>query len=373
MANRERVMQLFTDLVSLNSPSKQERKVADYLKSKLESLGFEVEEDDAGAKIGGDAGNIIAFKKGSVPNAQPIFLCCHMDTVEPTEGIRLKIEDGKVMTDGSTILGADDKAGIAGVIEGLECIVESNAQHGDVQVIFNVSEEIGLLGAKALDHTKIRADLGYVFDTERPVAGITVSAPSHENIIVNIVGKAAHAGMAPEKGVSAIVAASRAIARMKLGRIDHETTANVGVIEGGKARNIVPDLVTVKAEARSRSEEKLVQMVEHVRELFESEARKIGAQTEIDNTREYTSYRFSEEDDVVKLAVNACKRIGIDPVFLEGGGGSDANVFNSAGIPTVVIGVGYENAHSSAEQISIDDLVTAAQYAAELVLAAAEG
>lgn len=373
MADRQRVTDLFVKLAGISSPSRHERGVADLVKSKLQSLGFEVEEDDSGAKIDGDAGNIIAFKNGSVPHARRIFLCCHMDTVDATDNLHLNVEDGEIRTDGSTILGADDKAGIAAVIEGLESVIESGKPHGDIQVLFDVSEEVGLLGAKAMDHSKIRADMGYVFDTERPVAGITISAPSHESIFVTVTGKAAHAGIAPEKGVSAIVAASRAIAKMKLGRIDEETTTNVGVIEGGKARNIVPEKVVVKAEARSRAEHKLVEAVEHMRELFESEAEKIGARAEVVCSREYTSYRFSESDEVVKLAMAASRRIGIEPVFIEGGGGSDANVFNSAGIPTVVVGVGYEGAHSSSEHIAIDDLVKASEFASALVLTAAEG
>lgn len=372
MVQRDRIRQLFLDLVNISSPSRRERGVADYVKAKLESLGFDVREDDAGAKIDGDAGNIIGFRKGSVPGAVPIFLCCHMDTADSTDKLQVVEEDGEIRTDGTTILGADDKAGIAAVIEGVQSVIESGAPHGDIEIFFDVSEEIGLLGAKAVDHSKIGAKMGYVLDTEKPVAGITISAPSHETLLVEIRGRAAHAGIAPEKGVSAIVAASRAIARMNLGRIDDETTANVGIIEGGKARNIVPDRVTIKAEARSRNEDKLVAQVEHMKQVFEEEAAAMGAEAIVNAQREYSTYRFSESDDVVKLAVRACKRIGIGPVFLEGGGGSDANVFNVAGIPAVVIGVGYEGAHAVSERISLDDLVKSAEYASALVLAAAD-
>jgi len=371
MVNKDRVRELFLDLARINSPSKQERAVADYVKAKLLALGLEVEEDDAGSKIGGNAGNVIAFARGNVAGARGIFFCCHMDTVEPTAKLSI-IEDGDtIKSDGTTILGADDKAGIAAVIEGIQSIIESGVPHGDVQILFDVSEEIGLLGANAMDRSKIRVDFGYVFDTHRPVAGITVSAPSHETLHVEIHGVAAHAGIAPEKGVSAILAASNAISRMKLGRIDDETTANIGIITGGKARNIVPDLVTIKAEARSRNEEKLVAQVRHMRRLFEEEARRIGAKAVVETQREYSAFRWSEDDDVVKLAAAASRRIGIEPSYHDGGGGSDANVFNAAGVPCVVIGVGYDNPHAGNECLVVDDLVTAARYAEALVLTAA--
>ncbi len=372
MADKNRVTQLFVDLANINSPSKHERGVVDYVKKKLASLGFDVEEDGAGSKIGGNAGNVIAFMKGSAPGARSIFLNCHMDTVEPTDRLDVVVDDdGTIHSDGGTILGADDKAGIAAVIEGVESLLESGRAHGDIQVIFDVSEEIGLLGAKSLDPSKIKGELGYVFDTHRPVAGITVSAPSHETLSVEIHGTAAHAGIAPEKGVSAIIAASNAISKMTLGRIDDETTANIGVITGGKARNIIPDLVTIKAEARSRNEQKLVAQVEHMKRLFEQEAEKIGAKAVVNTQREYTAFRWTPEDDVVKLAAEASARIGIEPSYHDGGGGSDANVFNAAGIPCVVIGVGYDNPHATNEFITIDDLTKAAEYAEALILTAA--
>ena len=372
MVNKERVKKLFLDLARINGPSKQEREVADFVKAKLTLLGLQVEEDDTGSRIGGSAGNVLAFARGNVPGAKAIFLSCHMDTIEPTAQLAPMVDDESIHSDGTTILGADDRAGMAAVIEGVQSLVEDSTAHGDVQVLFSVSEEVGLCGAKSMDHSKIRARIGYVFDTQKPVAGITIAAPSHENMSVEITGKAAHAGIAPEKGVNAIVAASRAIARMKLGRIDDETTANVGVISGGKARNIVPDQVSVSAEARSRNERKLVAQVEHMRRTFEEEAAAMGAEAKVDSVRGYSSYRFTEADEVVKVAMRASRRIGIEPYFEEGGGGSDANVFNSAGISAVVVGVGFDNAHTSMESIGLDDLAKAAEFAEALILAASE-
>jgi len=362
---------MFLDLVHINSPSKEERGVADYVKAKLSKLGLEVEEDDAGAGIDGNSGNVIAFLKGNVEGATPIFLSCHMDTVEPTENLKVVEENGVIKTDGTTILGADDKSGIAAVIEGIADVLERGVPHGDVQVLFSISEETGLRGARALVQKNIRAKMGYVFDTEKPVAGITVSAPTHDLISVEIHGVASHAGIAPEKGVSAIIAASNAISKMKIGRIDAETTANIGYIEGGKARNIVPEYVRISAEARSRNNEKLDEQVKHMKDVFESEAEKIGARAEVKSVRQYLTYRFTENDPVIKLAMKASEKIGIEPVFLEGGGGSDANIYNANGIPAVVVGAGYEGAHSSTEHIAVADLAKAAEFVTALIETAA--
>lgn len=373
MIDAERAKRTFLDLVHINSPSRSERGVADYVKVKLASLGFDVDEDDAGAKIDGNAGNVIAFLKGTVEGATPIFLSCHMDTVEPTESINVVFDGDLIKTDGSSILGADDKAGIASVIEGITDVLERGVPRGDVQVLFSISEEVGLRGARELDHSKIRGKMGYVFDTERPVAGLTISAPTHDSLAIEIHGTATHAGIAPEKGVSAIVAASNAISKMKLGRIDAETSANVGKIEGGKARNIIPDLVTIGAEARSRNNEKLDEQIRHMTTLFEEEAAKLGAKAVVTHFRQYSTYRWTEADEVVKLGMAASRRIGVEPVFLEGGGGSDANIYNSVGIPSLVVGAGYSGAHSRTEEISVTDLAKAAEFAAALIECAAEG
>ena len=371
MANKDRLTRVFLDLLSINSPSRNERGVADYVKAKFAGLGFEVEEDDAASQVEGTAGNIIAFKRGTVAGSKGIFFSCHMDTVEPTEGLKVVVEDGVIRSDGTTILGADDKAGIAAVIEGIESVLESGAPYGDIRVLLDVCEENGLLGAKTMDLSKVQGCVGYVFDSGMPTAGIVVSAPSHENMSIEITGRAAHAGIAPEEGVSAIIAASNAISRMNLGRIDEETTANVGVIQGGKARNIIPDKVNIRAEARSRSEDKLVAQVRHIKACFEEEAAKVGAVAVMESVREYTAFCWTENDAVVKLAAEACRRIGIAPRLVDGGGGSDANVFNLHGLPSVVVGVGYQSPHSPAERIAVEDLVTSAEYARALIEVAA--
>jgi tripeptide aminopeptidase len=374
MINQERLLQTFLDLVKINSPSKHERGVVDYLVPKLATLGFEVKEDAAGEKIGGNTGNLIATKVGSSNNGVKIFLSAHMDTVEPTEGLEPCItKDGLIISGGKTILGADCKAGIAAILEAVRVAIEKNVPFRGMQILFSVAEEIGLMGAKEIDPKDIKADVGYVFDTEKPVAGVVVSAPSHENLLVKVIGKAAHAGIHPEGGINAIVAASKAIANMKLGRIDEETTANIGVINGGKARNIVPDEVVIRAEARSRNNAKLDAQVEHMVHTFRNAANEMGADIDIEAKREYMTYRWTLEDAPVELAMKAGEAIGIKPELVEGGGGSDANVFNLKGVPAVVIGVGYEGAHSRDERIAIADMVKASEFALALISESGKG
>ena len=372
MANEQRLRETFIELLRINNPSKCERELADCVKSRLSALGFDVTEDAAGSKIGGNTGNIIARKSGSVPGATSVLFSAHIDTVEPTVDLSIVMDGDTIRSDGTTILGADDKAGVAAIIEGVTSVVERGIDHGGIVLIFDVAEEIGLLGAKLVDLDAVRADVGYVLDTHGAAGGITVSAPSHENLTIEITGKAAHAGIEPEKGVSAIVAASNAISRMKLGRIDEETTANVGQIEGGKARNIIPERVVVRAEARSRSEEKLAAQVSHMRSLFEEEAARIGAQALIEVQREYSGFRWTAEDPVVRLAVLAAQRAGITPSFEDGGGGSDANVFNTKGVPSVLLSVGYYGPHGSSESVNMTELASAADVVCALIKTAAE-
>jgi tripeptide aminopeptidase len=364
----ERLLDLFLNLVKINSPSLDERRVADFILPRFEAMGYEVREDAAAAEIGGNTGNLYAYRKGSSPNGVRITLSAHIDTVQPTDRLKPVIsEDGIIKSDGTTILGADDKAGVAAIIEGLLAVEEESIPFNSIQVIFDVGEEIGLLGAKLVPKEAVLGDFVYVLDTEKPVASIVVAGPSHENIKAVFTGKASHAGMKPEAGVNAIVAASKAIAGMKIGRIDFETTANVGVIRGGVARNIVPDHVEVLAEARSRNEEKLVAQRQHMLEAFHQGAAEVGAAIELKVQREYNSFRWHEGDPIIRLAAAAAESIGITPELIEAGGGSDANIYNEIGIPTVLIGVGYESPHATSEEIAIADLTKCAEFVVALV------
>ncbi len=370
MIDRERLLRSFLDLLHINSPSRQEGDVAAYASRALREMGFEVRQDEAAHPLGGQTGNIVATLPGSAAGAPRILLCAHMDTVQPTDGIRVIREDGVIRQEGAAVLGADDKAGIAAILEGVRSALESGEKLGQVQVLLLICEEIGLLGSKHLDMSLVQSDFGYVFDSGKPVGHLVSEAPSHDNIAVQMTGRAAHAGVCPEEGASAILAAALAISRIPLGRIDHETTANVGVISGGSARNIVPERCEVKAEARSRDEAKLERQVTLMRQAFEEAARETGCTAQIEVSRQYLGYRHSREAPLVRLALRAAEEAGLEMDLLPHGGGSDCNILNEKGLPCAVVGVGYDRIHTPEESISEDDLARCAGLVRALALAA---
>lgn len=362
----------FLELVQINTPTGQEAPVADRLEAELRGLGFDTSRDRAGDAIGGNAGNLFAFKKGTLPRAPSIMLNAHMDTVQPTEGLVPIVEGGWIKSSGDTILGADDKAGVAAIMEGVRSLIDEGDDHGDLEVVFTIAEEVGLLGARNMDFSKVRSKLAYVFDSGPPAGCIVQSAPTHEVFHVTFRGVASHAAVAPERGVNAIMAAAKAIERMELGRLDERTTCNVGVIHGGSATNIVPDLVRVDAEARSRDPETLERVVREMTAAFEAGAAEVGAEVEIEVDRHYMGYEIPEDDELVRWAQEAAGTIGFVPVIRHGAGGSDANIFNAKGLKALVIGVGYYDPHGVTERIEIADMVRAAEMARALVLRVAQ-
>ncbi|MCK8824752.1 M20/M25/M40 family metallo-hydrolase [Fuchsiella alkaliacetigena] len=364
MIKQADILKRFLELVQIDSESKAERQIADKLKQELKELGLEVSEDQAGKKIGGNAGNIIAKLKGRNSELPTLLLTAHMDTVTPGQGIEPVIKDGVIYSSGDTILGADDKAGITAIMTVLETILaeENDLEYGNLEVVFTVCEEIGLLGAKNLDYSQLAADYGIVLDTNGEVGSVVIEGPAQNKIEAVINGEAAHAGVNPEEGVNAIKVASIALSNMNLGRIDEETTANIGVIEGGEATNIVPDIVKLEGEARSRDEAKLAAQTEHMLEILESSTQKLAAEIDINTERMYSAFELSKEEPLVKLILRAAERIEIEPKLIAGGGGSDANILNSNGIPAVNLSLGTNDVHSPEENIEIKDLVNINRY-----------
>lgn len=361
MINKDRILNEFLELVQIDSETKNEGKIAEVLKRKFTELGVDVIEDDTKEVTGHGAGNLICTLKGTKQDVDPIYFTCHMDTVVPGNGVNPSIQDGYVVTDGKTILGADDKAGIAALFEAIRVIKEQQIEHGDIQFIITVGEESGLVGAKALDPKLLHAKFGFALDSDGKVGNIIVAAPTQAKIIAHIYGKTAHAGVAPEKGVSAITIAAKAIAKMPLGRIDEETTANIGRFEGGKATNIVADEVYILAEARSLVPEKMEKQVEAMKSAFEETASEMGGSADINIEIMYPGFKFSNGDEVVEIAKRAAVRIGRTPQLLTSGGGSDANVFAGFDIPTVNLAVGYEEIHTTNERMPIEELCKLAE------------
>ncbi|WLR49700.1 M20/M25/M40 family metallo-hydrolase [Bacillus tianshenii] len=368
MVNQERLIDEFMELVQVDSETKHEAKIAEVLKEKFSALGVEIEEDNARNETEHDANNLICTLKGTKDGVDTIYFTSHMDTVVPGNGVKPSIKGDKIVTDGTTILGADDKAGLAAMLEAIKVLKEQEIEHGDIQFVITVGEESGLVGAKALDASYMKAKYGYALDSDGQVGNIIVAAPTQAKVRAVINGKTAHAGVAPEKGVSAITIAAKAIAKMPLGRIDAETTANIGRFEGGKQTNIVCDRVDILAEARSLVPEKMEKQVAKMKEAFEKTAEEMGGSADIEVEVMYPGFKFNDGDAVVEIAKSAVEKIGRKPELLTSGGGSDANIFNGHGIPTINLAVGYEEIHTTNEKMPIAELVKTA----ELVLAVIE-
>jgi tripeptide aminopeptidase len=369
MVNVERLRRTFLDLVHLNSPPGQEREVARYCSETLRDAGFICQRDAAG--------NIIAQKAGTVAWAPRIFFSGHTDTVAPTEGLVVREEEAVFRTSGTTILGADDKAALAEIIEGVQLLEEQGHPHGDLQVILTTGEEVGLLGARTLAPEAIAGSIGFVLDASGPTGSIISAAPTHDSLEVEITGRAAHAGLVPEQGINALQVAARAIDRMHLGRIDPETTANVGTLHGGTATNVVAEQARVTLEARSRNRARLAAQVAQMRACFEEAAAAFGATLNMRHRRAYEGYAWDEAAFPIRLAAEAWLRTrasgGSAAPFRPTGGGSDASIFNARGIGTVVLTCGYEHAHTVRECVALADLVAGAEWVMEIARTASSG
>ncbi|MGG3790203.1 tripeptidase T [Geobacillus thermodenitrificans] len=373
MVNEKRLVDEFLELVQIDSETKHEGDIAKVLKQKFEALGLEVIEDDAAAKTGHGAGNLICTLAATKDGVDPIYFTSHMDTVVPGKGVKPSIRDGYVVTDGTTILGADDKAGLAAMLEAIRVLKEQNIAHGTIQFIITVGEESGLVGAKALDPSLIQAKYGYALDSDGKVGNIVVAAPTQAKLKIVVHGKTAHAGVAPEKGVSAITLAAKAIAKMPLGRIDEETTANIGRFEGGMQTNIVCDRVDILAEARSLVPEKMEAQVAKMKEAFETVTAEMGGRAEVEVEVMYPGFKFSDGDHVVEVAKRAAASIGRPCELQQSGGGSDANIIAGFGIPTVNLAVGYEEIHTTNERMPIEELVKLTEMVVAIIEEVAKG
>lgn len=372
MVNKQRLIDEFIELVKIDSESNNEAEIAKVLKAKLEKLGLAVVEDDTAKKTGLGSGNLIARLKGCVQTADPILFSCHFDTVTPGNGVVPIINGDIIETDKTTILGADDKAGIAALLEGIRILKEQNIEHGDVEFVLTAGEEVGLLGASALDKTELKAEYGFALDSGGAVGEIIVASPDHAKIKAKVHGIAAHAGVAPEAGVSAIEIAAAAITNMPLGRIDEELTANIGIISGGERTNIVCDLVEITGEARAITFAKLENQMKLMREALENAAAERGCKVDVDISYERVGYILKETDQVVKVAKNAITNVGRQPNLQKTGGGSDANIYTINGIPTANLGVGYLDIHSKEEKMPISELVKLSELVVELIKVAAK-
>ncbi|MCJ7472315.1 MAG: M20/M25/M40 family metallo-hydrolase [Actinobacteria bacterium] len=364
---RKRLIDTFFRLVRIKSPSGDEREIVEHVREILSGLGLEVEVDDSGKKYGSNSGNLTALLKGDDPDIMPIFMGAHLDTVTLNGEVIPYMYDGIIRNKNSKcILGGDDKVAVAAIIEVLRYIIENNIKTGDIYIIFTISEEIGVVGAKYVDLDKVGAEYGFVFDSHGDIGTIYNQAPYQNSIDAEFTGKAAHAGIEPEKGINSIKAAAIAISNIRFGRLDHETTANIGKINGGVARNIVPENTKIMLEARSLKESKLEKVTEKMIGSLKRASDDTGCKLKYKLIREYDGFNIGPEEIPLKIALNAIKEIGIDPMVESSGGGSDINVFNSKGKRAVNLSSGMEDVHTNSEYVKASQLEKLAQLILEI-------
>ena len=348
-------LDLFLELAATSSPPGKERAMADAVLRYLRGLGLDPDEDGCGPDIGSTSGNVYVRLEPTTEGI-PLFFCAHLDTVPPSGPLEPVVEDGVVRNAGGTILGADNKSAVVQMLEGVRRVLAEGRPHAGIELVFTPMEEVGLIGAYAFDHDRLHADVGYVYDQAAAPGEIVLGAPWSESMEVRFHGRAAHSGMFPEEGRSAIQVAAKAIADLRLGRVDEETTANVGVIDGGTATNIVPEWCSFVAEARSHSEEKLRDIVQEMLDAFSFAATAGDCEVETQIRKSYRGYRFKRDDDVVTLAASALAACGYEPSYALSGGGADANVFVERGRRCANLANGMTDIHTPDERISVEDL-----------------
>jgi tripeptide aminopeptidase len=346
---------LLCELTAIPSPPGEERGVADVVLRYLRGLGLEADEDACGPRIGSTAGNVYARVEPTAEGT-PLFLCAHMDTVPPDGELEPVVEDGVIRNAGGTILGCDNKAAITAMLEGVRRVLAENVPHAGIELVLTPMEEVGLIGAGAFDHDRLHAQVGYVYDQEGAMGEIVLGAPWSRALDVRFHGRSAHAGMAPEEGRSAIQAAAKAIADLRLGRVDELTTANVGTITGGTAGNVVPEWCTFDAEARSHDEGTLAEVVQEMLDAFSFAATATECDVETTMRKSYDGYRLKRDEPAVELAATAFARCGFEPRYGLSGGGADANVFNGRGRRCVNLSHGVFGFHTPDEHVSVADL-----------------
>jgi tripeptide aminopeptidase len=361
----------FLELCAVPSPSGRERRVADLVGEYLSELGLEWDEDDTAAELEGEAGSIFCRLPATSDGGTPLFLCAHTDTVPPEGPIEPVVDDGVVRNGAGTILGSDNKAAVVVMLEAVRRILDERRPHGGIELVFTPQEEVSLRGAAAFDQTRLVAKTGFVYDQGAAIGEIVLGSPHGRLLDFRFHGRAAHAGMAPEEGRSAVAAAARAIADFRLGRVDEETSANVGVISGGTARNVVPERCSFQAEVRSQDERKATELVREMLETAAYAASLADCEVESEVRPSFPGYRFRESDPVVRLAAEALSACGFEPSYALSGGGADANVFNARGLSCLNLANGMMEIHTPDEHIAVADLEAMVEVTLALVERAA--
>jgi len=367
MINQRRIVEEFCKLVAIDSIPFKEREMADCLTKLLRELGFEVSEDQTGEQYHGTAGNLYGYLKGELEGA-PLLLSAHMDTVEP--GLSKKAvlhEDGTITSDGTTVLGADDLAGVVAILEAIRTARENKLPHRSIEVLFTFAEEVYIKGSEAFDYSTVRSKEAYVLDLDGPVGVAAIKAPTLISFTAGFLGKAAHAGFAPEQGIHAIAIAAEAISGIKQGRIDEETTVNIGIIQGGKARNIVPSECILQGEVRSQSHEKALAKVQEIKNSFQRVVDAHQAELRFETSFGCIAYEIAEDHPVVTRFIEVCEELELPGRLIRTFGGSDNNNFVLHGIAGIVLSCGMNKVHSLDEYTHVDELSRCAEIVLKLV------
>ena len=371
--NEERLKNTFIELVGVPCPSCDEKQEAELLVKNLQKLGMEPQVDRAGEQCGGTTGNVWGFLKGNVSGALRLFFEAHMDSVAPTTGTHVMEKDGVLYSDGTTTLGGDDKSGVAAVLEAMQCIIENDLPHGDIQVCFTIGEETGSYGVRYMDKSMIRADAGYCMDCGGHPGAIFNASPKAINLKLTVKGKSAHAGLEPEKGINAIMLAAGAMhALPAYGRIDAETTLSVDMIDGGLAPNIVPEACEIVIDMRCPDETKLEQLKNETVEIFRKAVEAKGGTVEVAVKEVAPGVNLDINHATVKLAAVAAEKLGFPVSTGFTGGCSDANFLCGMGLPTVLLATGMNKIHTTEECLALEDLRNAARWVLGIVGEAAE-
>jgi tripeptide aminopeptidase len=367
---RERLLAEFIRFCEIESPSGRERGVADALVEELRGLGVEVEEDDSASQTGSDSGNLLARILG--PESAPtVLLCAHMDTVPLDGPVEVVSDNGLLTNRHDAILGADNKAAVVTILGAVRRLIRDGAPPAGIELLFTTGEEQALRGAKSFDMSKLRADFGYVFDQATPIGEIVIASPTYYSVQARFRGQAAHAGIRPEAGHNAIAAAASAVAAMRIGRLDPETTANVGRIEGGTAANVVAERCYVELETRSLDAERAAQVVSEMVDAMTEAASDGECDIETSVERLFQGYRLPRTAAAVEVAAAALRDNDIEPSYIASGAGSDANVFIPAGLPVVNLANGTERNHQPDESVTLEALETMLEVTVSLVRQAA--
>ncbi|CEG28724.1 M20/M25/M40 family metallo-hydrolase [Bacillus sp. B-jedd] len=365
--DEDRLLDSFLEMAKVNAPSGKEKPMAEYLVPKLQELGFSIQFDESHKEFGGNCGNLIAWWDGTDPDVEPLFFSTHLDTVLPTEGLTPVIKDGVIYSDGTTILGADDRAALAAYLEGITVIQESGIPCGPIELILTVNEQPGLVGARYLDYSLVKSKRGFIFDSTGDIGQIILQGPFSSRIYCEIEGRSSHIGLNPEEGINAFLIAADALKSMDLGKVNDQTLANIGVIRGGTMSSIIPGEVELVGEVRSFAKEALDTQLEHMKEAVEKAARKHGGKANVRFEKKYSGFSIPTENDIAQTAIRAADQIGVKKYTTQTLGGADTNVLNEKGLECLTLGNGFKNLHTFQEHISVENLMNGGRYVVTLI------